>query len=283
MVNDIRVELTYPNHWKTRLLARLCGEGAPMRLVELWTYAAANRPNGDLTGMTDVQIETAANWTGESGTFVNTLRDPCHFLDGHALHEWADHQPWVVTAKKRSDHAKKAIKSRWNKRLRTRYSENTQPVLNDTTPCSPIPPPLPLPTPTCNTDTAPHGAPQKKRAVITNINGVDIPWAMYGKVVKTYHDDHRRAQIAFYRGARTTEPLKDEGSWWAWLQAGFDRKREDGGYLFTPCGDETTNKGAIESWIAEHFPVKVNRHGELKATPERIGGVIEAIVGEASR
>ncbi len=53
MNGDFRVSVGLPQHPKVKKLMRRAGEAACWRLVCLFAWAAANRPSGDLVGMTD--------------------------------------------------------------------------------------------------------------------------------------------------------------------------------------------------------------------------------------
>src|SRR5262249_18536393 len=61
----------------------------------------------------------AAEWDGEPGTFIAALRQ-LRFLDGgegsYLIHDWADHNPWVVNRPKRIELARAAAMTRWNGR-----------------------------------------------------------------------------------------------------------------------------------------------------------------------
>jgi uncharacterized phage protein (TIGR02220 family) len=67
--------------------------------------------------MSDIDIEDAAGWKETSGLFVSTLSDE-KWLDKngngeYALHDWHDHQPWIVGAKKRSEIARENAAKAW--------------------------------------------------------------------------------------------------------------------------------------------------------------------------
>jgi hypothetical protein len=108
---DARLSTGLPGHPKTKKLIRRLGAGAGWSLVCLILWARANRADGDLSGMTDEDIELAADWTGELDAFVAALA-AVGFLDGDAgarqLHDWAEHQPWSTGSDLRS------AKARWN-------------------------------------------------------------------------------------------------------------------------------------------------------------------------
>ena len=109
-MQDARISTALPGHPKTKKLIRRLGDGAAWRLVCLFLWAAANRSDGDLTGMSDEDIELAVDWQGDEGVFVSTLV-ALAFLDGEArarrIHDWAEHNPWAAGSEARSE------KSRW--------------------------------------------------------------------------------------------------------------------------------------------------------------------------
>ena len=117
---DIRLSVGFPDHPKTIKLERRLGFQGIRSLLSLWTWAAQNRPDGNLGGANDrsttVQrpldeedIEIVAQWPGEPGAFVATLVT-LGWLDrtthGYCLHEWQQHNPWVAAATNRGDKAR---------------------------------------------------------------------------------------------------------------------------------------------------------------------------------
>lgn len=117
---DIRLSVGFPHHPKTIKLERRLGFQGIRSLLSLWTWAAQNRPEGNLGGANDrsttVQrpldeedIEIVAQWPGEPGAFVATLV-ALGWLDqtahGYCLHEWQQHNPWVAAATNRGDKAR---------------------------------------------------------------------------------------------------------------------------------------------------------------------------------
>lgn len=111
MATDARISTGLPGHPKAKKLMRRLGQAAGWNLVCLILWAAANRSDGDLSGMSNEDIELAAEWEGEEGCFVDTLAS-VRFLDGtegdYALHDWHEHNPWAAGAEARS------AKARWN-------------------------------------------------------------------------------------------------------------------------------------------------------------------------
>src|SRR5438067_736332 len=100
MADDARLSTALPFHPKTRKLKRRLGSPACWSLVCLFLWVAANRWDGDLSGLSDEDLELAADWDGDPGVFAAALRD-IGFLDGvegsSFVHDWAEHNPWAAT------------------------------------------------------------------------------------------------------------------------------------------------------------------------------------------
>lgn len=111
MSTDFRVNCDFFTHHKTMKLVRRLGNDAVLSLVRLWAYAAKHRPDGDLTGMSDEDIEIAAAWSGEYLKFVFALVD-CKFIDGEMnkrlLHDWSDHNVWLCDSVERGNSSRMA-------------------------------------------------------------------------------------------------------------------------------------------------------------------------------
>jgi hypothetical protein len=109
MSADARIATGLPAHPKTKKLIRRLGDGAGWRLVCLFLWAAANRSDGDLSGLTAEDIELAVDWPGDAGQFVSGLVS-VGFLDGdegsYQIHDWSEHNPWAAGADARSEKAK---------------------------------------------------------------------------------------------------------------------------------------------------------------------------------
>ncbi|WMD23057.1 hypothetical protein RAS12_11985 [Achromobacter seleniivolatilans] len=110
MAIDARLSVGLASHPKTKKLIRRVGGDGAWRLVCLFLWCAANRPDGNLVGLSDEDIELAVDWAGDEGAFVAALHD-VGFLDGDELsreiHDWAEHNPWV------SDSGARSEKARW--------------------------------------------------------------------------------------------------------------------------------------------------------------------------
>lgn len=106
MVLDLRIYLDFMVHPKTKRLRRLCGDRGIACLIRLWLYAAISRRNGDLSGMTDDDIDEAAGWndtdspSGGNGGPLTTHLSVVGFIDGEpgarVLHDWIDRQPMMA-------------------------------------------------------------------------------------------------------------------------------------------------------------------------------------------
>jgi hypothetical protein len=120
MADDARISTALPRHPKTVKLHRRLGAPGCWSLICLFLWVADNRPDGDLKGMTAEDIEIAANWAGDIGTFVVALSE-IRFVDGmdgaYKIHQWAEHNPWAAGRPDRIKSAKEAANARWqNKR-----------------------------------------------------------------------------------------------------------------------------------------------------------------------
>ena len=116
MNSDIRLAISFRGHRKRKRLRLLLGPGSTDYLIDLWIAVAMSHPNGILYGMDETDIALDAGWEGEPHTLVQALLE-CGFLEktaeGYALHDWADHQAYVIHAEKRKMQARKAASSRW--------------------------------------------------------------------------------------------------------------------------------------------------------------------------
>src|SRR5574343_1663656 len=118
-MKDIRLSTSFWDHWKTVVLKAELGYSAIESLQRLWCFSAINKPDGTLTGMTIRTIEIASHWSGEPGALVGKLVE-LRFLDASdgvfVLHDWEDHNGWVVHSQARSDRGKKGAAARWEKK-----------------------------------------------------------------------------------------------------------------------------------------------------------------------
>jgi hypothetical protein len=181
MTKDARISTALPGHPKTKKLLKRLGHAGPLACVYLFIWAAANRSDGDLSGMSNEDIELSVDWTGEDGAFVQAMMD-VGFLDGQenelVIHDWKEHNPWAAGAKDRSDSSKwAALCKRYGRETAAKrmpdYAERMRParepdaetMRNECKPDapSPSPSPLPSPLPTPLVDASPTGKAKAKR------------------------------------------------------------------------------------------------------------------------
>lgn len=115
---DFRVQPSFFRHRKTRLLRAACGDHGVICLLTLWGYAAEMKADGNLAGLSDRAIEIEAGWDRENdepGKFISQIRNTdSRFLDDFQLHDWEEHQAWLMGRKARSEKAKKAAKAKYS-------------------------------------------------------------------------------------------------------------------------------------------------------------------------
>lgn len=156
MPSDARLNTGLAGHHKTKKLMRRLGPAGPWGLVCLFLWAAANRTDGDLAGMSAEDIELAADWTGEPDALVIALRE-VGFLDGEAgslkIHDWAEHNPWAAGAEDRAESSRwAALCKRYGRQGAAErmpdYAARMRPAHDpQCEPHAPSPSPLPSPSP----------------------------------------------------------------------------------------------------------------------------------------
>lgn len=116
MADDARISTALPNHPKTKRLRKRHGQAGCWCLVCLFLWVANNRSNGDLSGLSDEEIELAADWMGNDGELVASLVE-VRFLDGNTgsykVHDWHEHNPWAATKEIRIAAARNAANKKW--------------------------------------------------------------------------------------------------------------------------------------------------------------------------
>ena len=96
----IKVATNLPQHPKIYALAEELGLNDKLLLPEtmaagiiinLWTWALTNQPNGDLSGVSDRAIARVCGWQGKPDKLIGALIS-CGFLDGDRyIHDWEDY------------------------------------------------------------------------------------------------------------------------------------------------------------------------------------------------
>lgn len=174
MPTDARLNTGLAGHHKTKKLLRRLGPAGPWGLVCLFLWTAANRSDGDLAGMSNEDIELAADWQGEPDGFVPVLVE-IGFLDGDAgalkVHDWAEHNPWAAGAEDRAEASRwAALCKRYGRdgaaERMPDYAERMRPARDPDAPL-PSPSPSPLPSPLPDQEPCPEPQAATEPAAIT--------------------------------------------------------------------------------------------------------------------
>jgi hypothetical protein len=149
MAYDARISSALSGHPKTRKLKKRLGIPGCWSLVVMIAWAAEYRWDGNLSDLSDEDLEMAAEWEGEPGKFVKALSE-VGYLDGESgsylIHDWEQHQPYIAARGKRSAQAKHAASIRHANRQHARSIPTadtpsapnpTQPIHNPLTPLKP--------------------------------------------------------------------------------------------------------------------------------------------------
>jgi hypothetical protein len=160
MNTDFRISTSLFQHPKLlRLRQELGAEGA-LCLIQLWGFAAMNRPGGRLAAMSTTDIALAAGWNGDSQRLIDVLVE-LRWLDvrrhTYYLHGWYEHQQCVIHSRNRSRVASHAAKARWRSITQKRLedagevgcSEHARSIAGSNAPS-----PAPSPNPKKNTSLA---------------------------------------------------------------------------------------------------------------------------------
>ena len=120
MAEDFRIRTSWRTHRKRKRLLRMFGAAGVIAIEDLWSYTASEKPSGDLGGMTAEDIADEINHEGDPIVFVAALVSPIGLLDekpggGWVIHDWADHQHWVVGETARVLAGRANSLKRWHK------------------------------------------------------------------------------------------------------------------------------------------------------------------------
>ena len=110
MATDIRLDVDFFSHPKTRKIQRRCGDAGVLCILRLWTWVGKSRPNGKLEGLDVESIELAADWLGPPGEWVTAMHE-VKFLDQdedgvYSIHDWETRNGWVSRSTERGDAAR---------------------------------------------------------------------------------------------------------------------------------------------------------------------------------
>lgn len=127
MSADIRISTGLLDHPKTRKFERRIGCDAIKYLLRLFLWVGDNRSNGELSRLTDEDIEIVCHWDGEEGKLITALCE-AGFLDGEegsrSVHNWAKNQPWAVNRQRRIEAARENANLRWDRERERKIAQN---------------------------------------------------------------------------------------------------------------------------------------------------------------
>lgn len=133
MNTDIRVKINFKGHRKRRKLRKILGPNYLDYLMDIWLTAADEKPDGNLGGWDDDDLVSIASATvpykGTADKLRGSLIEAGFLETTMDLHDWAEHQNWVVDAPNRQAKAKhastvKKIKKEYYKECSGHYSED---------------------------------------------------------------------------------------------------------------------------------------------------------------
>lgn len=118
----IRLMTGFYSHRKTLRLKARIGNDALWVVPRIWSYAAENQPDGDLSGYEDAEIALLVAYTGDAQALLQALKE-CGFVDSDGkIHGWHEHNGYHQTFAAR---AKTAADARWGKKEKNQKKEDT--------------------------------------------------------------------------------------------------------------------------------------------------------------
>lgn len=154
--------------------------------------------------MDEIDISLEAGWEGDPKIFVDALVK-ARFLDSNGngeyhIHDWEEHQPWVVHAKERSEIARRNALIRWSKEQYANGMQTACDSHTDRNAPTPTPTPIPLKPPIVpqksdaerikSDEVGGGGSPTKPKETIKDPKGVEyeIPKCDHQGVIDLYHE-----------------------------------------------------------------------------------------------
>ena len=124
MSDDIRLKINFKGHRKRRKLKKLLGASYLDYLTDIWLTVAEERPDGNISDWDDDDLLIAASATTPFKGPAHKLREALidvGFLDAGdtlklVVHDWTEHQPWVIGSPMRKEKNKRNAMIRWAKR-----------------------------------------------------------------------------------------------------------------------------------------------------------------------
>ncbi|MCF7945932.1 MAG: hypothetical protein K9L24_03670 [Spirochaetia bacterium] len=190
---DIRLDMEFINHPKTKRVIRKLGHKGFYSLVCLFSNVAKIYPKGKLKGCDKIDIADMANWDEDPDELIKALMDEkvrfLEFTDGeYCIHDWEDNQPYVYHSDKRIKKAKKAAAARWNEHYEDKNATSNATsnamsnatsiykLCNEHSPSNaPTPIPTPIPTPKITLNHASEKHPTPKDAPALKLESEEKP------------------------------------------------------------------------------------------------------------
>ena len=108
----VRLHSSFWTHRKTLQLRRKLGDAAFWIPPRLWSFAAENAPDGDLSNYQAEDLAMLVQYSGNAQEMLQALND-ARFLENGIIRNWEERNSFHVT---NHDRAKKAAEARWAKR-----------------------------------------------------------------------------------------------------------------------------------------------------------------------
>jgi hypothetical protein len=108
----VRLHSSFWTHRKTLQLRRKLGDAAFWIPPRLWSFAAENAPNGDLSNYQAEDLAMLVQYSGDARSMLKALHE-AGFLENGVIRNWEERNSFHVT---NHDRAKKAAEARWAKR-----------------------------------------------------------------------------------------------------------------------------------------------------------------------
>lgn len=108
----VRLHSSFWTHRKTLQLRRKLGDAAFWIPPRLWSFAAENAPDGNLSNYQAEDLAMLVQYSGNAQEMLQALND-AGFLENGIIRNWEERNSFHVT---NHDRAKKAAEARWAKR-----------------------------------------------------------------------------------------------------------------------------------------------------------------------
>lgn len=119
MAEDFRISTSWRTNRKRKRLMRDLGPAAVIALEDLWSYAAAERTDGDLCGLSAQDIADEVDYIEDAQALVSVLIE-LRLLDktddGYRLHNWSRRQGWVAGESARAASGRASVHKRWHRK-----------------------------------------------------------------------------------------------------------------------------------------------------------------------